>query len=290
MPKEHRKINSAMLLSANAEIVEQIQLQSNVATSRWKIAKNKVNYNKQDSHTLSMYLNGGETSFRADQPTNKGAPGKMILMPQRHESNWNINGEIEFVHLYFTDVILKQYAAINFDCDVRHVDLQDLTYQQDSQLEKLFLDYCQVYDNYHGISPLFSEQKLYDIFHHLIKNYNGYHIKGHNIRGGLSPVHIRKTKAIIYDCLHEKLTIDRLANEVSLSHFHFAKMFKESFGESPASFINHLRIDKVKEFLKTKRTISEISVATGYNQQSHMTQQFKKMTGLTPAIYRAYCS
>jgi AraC family transcriptional regulator len=283
-----QKINSSILLTANAEIVEQIDLESNVAISRWKIDENRVNYNKHDSHTLSLYVKGGESSFRADQPMNKGAPGKLTLMPQNHESDWTINGEIDFVHLYFTDTILKQYAAINFDCDIRHISLQDLTYKQDIQLQKLFLQYCQVYKSHNYTSPLFSEQMLYNIFHHIISQYNAFGIKAHKIRGGLSILHIRKIKSMINDCLSEKLTIDRLANEVGLSHFHFAKMFKLSFGDSPACFINRLRIERVKEYLKTPSKISEISAATGYSQQSHMTQQFKKMTGVTPSIYRTY--
>jgi len=290
MQTNNQKINSSMLLSSNAEIIEQIDLQSNVAISRWKIDKNSVNYNKNDSHTLSLYLKGGERSFRADQPNNKGAAGKVILMPQNHESEWKINDKIEFVHLYFTDALLKQYAAINFDCDVRNVDLRDLTYKKDLKLQKLFLQYCQAYEGNQYASPLFSEQILYNIFHHLIEFYNGYGVKVDCIKGGLSTVHIRKVKAMINDCLDEKLTIDRLANEVELSHFHFAKMFKVSLGESPAAFISRLRIEKVKHYLKSTRSIADISVSTGFSQQSHMTQQFKKLTGVTPSNYKAYCS
>jgi len=290
MKKNNQKINSSMLLTANAEIVEQVDLQANVAISRWKIDKNSVNYHKNDSHTLSMYLKGGESSFRADQPDNKGAPGRIVLMPQSHESDWKINDKIEFVHLYFTDARLKQYAAINYDCDVRNVDLRDITYKKDLKLQKLFLQYGQVYESNQTISPLFFEQILYDIFHHLIEFYNGYRIKVNNIKGGLSTAHMRKVKTMINDCLDEKLTIDRLANEVELSHFHFAKMFKVSFGESPAAFISRLRIEKVKHYLQSTRSIADISVSTGFSQQSHMSQQFKKVTGVTPSNYKAYCS
>jgi len=288
MQRSNQKINSSILLAANAEIVEQIGLESNVAVSRWKIGSNQVNYRKHDSHTLSLYVEGGESSFRTDQPTNKGAPGKLTLMPQNHESNWSINGEIEFVHLYFTDAILKQYAAINFECDVRYIDLQDLIYKKDLQLQKLFLEYYRICESNNYISPLFSEQKLYNIFHHIISKYNGFVMKYHEGKGGLSISHIRKIKSMINDCLSEKLTIDRLASEIGLSHFHFAKMFKLSFGDSPAYFINRLRIERVKQYLKTNRTISEISASTGFSQQSHMTQQFKRMTGTTPSIYRSY--
>ena len=284
MQTDSQKINSSILLNAQAEMVEQFDLHSQVAMSRWKIDNNQVNYHKPDSHTLSLYVKGGETSYRADQPINKGAPGKVILMPQNHESDWHINGEIEFVHLYFTDALLKQYAAINFDCDIRSIELQDLTYQEDKQLQQLLFWY---FSNQQQSQPsLFSEQSLYAIFHHLIHHYNGFHVNADSIRGGLSAFHIRQIRALIHDCIGEKLTIDRLANEIGLSHFHLAKMFKVSFGESPASFINRVRIEKVKQELHTNREISAISVATGFSQQSHMSQQFKKITGMTPKAYR----
>lgn len=283
-----QKINNSILLNVNAKKIDQIDLQANTAISRWKIDKNSVNYKKPDSHTLSLYIKGGQSSFRSDQQANKGAPGKFTLMPQNHESDWSINGEIEFIHLYFTDAVLKQYAAINFDCDVRFIDLQDLTYKKDIKLQKLFLAYCQVFESKNYSSPLLSEEMLYTIFHHIINHYNSSQIKHHNIRGGLSTFHIGKIKSMINDCLDEKLTISRLSNEVGLSHFHFAKMFKVSFAESPACFINRLRIERVKQYLRTSRTIAEISLSTGFSQQSHMSQQFKKITGITPSLYRAY--
>jgi AraC family transcriptional regulator len=288
MLKINKKNNNSTIFAANAKIVEKIDLEPNVAISRWRIENNSINYNKHDSHTLSLYLKGGESSFRADQPFNKGAPGKLTLMPQNHKSDWKINGEIEFIHLYFTDTILKKYAAVNFDCDIRYVDLQDLTYKKDIQLQKLFLEYYQIYESHNYIPPLFSEQMLYNIFHHIISQYNSFGIKAHKIRGGLSAFHIRKIKSMINDCLSEQLTIDRLAKEIGLSHFHFAKMFKLSFGEPPGCFISRLRIERVKQYLKTKSTISEISASTGFSQQSHMTHQFKKMTGMTPSIYRTH--
>jgi transcriptional regulator GlxA family with amidase domain len=76
---------------------------------------------------------------------------------------------------------------------------------------------------------------------------------------------------MVDDYIDEKLTIDRLSIDVGLSHFHFAKIFKLSLGESPAYFINRLRIEKVKQCLKTTRKISDIVTSMGFSQQSHMT-------------------
>ena len=68
MLKNNQKINSSILLADNAEIIKQIDLESNVAISRWKIDRNKVNYHKQDSHTLSLYVKAEKVALEQTKP------------------------------------------------------------------------------------------------------------------------------------------------------------------------------------------------------------------------------
>lgn len=286
MVNNNDKIDSTILLSSNAEVVEQFDMLRHVAISRWSIDRNSVNYQKDDSHTLSLYVSGGETSYRADQAGNKGSPGKLCLMPQGHYSDWHINGKIHFIHLYFADKILKQFAASHYDCDVRAIDLQDITYSDDYKLRELLVRYIRQCSSRRDVSPLFAEETLYEIFQHLIATYNGFHLKDCTVKGGLTPLHMGQVKAAVHDHLHTKLSIAQLAKIPGLSPYHFARMFKLSFGEAPAQFITRTRIEKVRQLLKTNLSLAEISGHTGFSQQSHMTEHFRKITGLTPAAYR----
>lgn len=77
-----------------------------------------------------------------------------------------------------------------------------------------------------------------------------------------------------------------MASVTQLSNFHFAKMFKCSFGISPAAFVRLFRIEKIREMLNGQSSLADISVAPGFAQQSHMTQAFKSQTGITPVQYR----
>ena len=54
--------------------------------------------------------------------------------------NWDINGPIEFAHLYFNQDLLNHFAATTFDVDVRFVELRDMLYEDDTQLHSLFND------------------------------------------------------------------------------------------------------------------------------------------------------
>jgi AraC family transcriptional regulator len=272
--------------NANVQSIDGTRLLSDVSIARWKADKGCVNYQKQDSHTLSFYLTGGKSCYRADNLEAKGAPKTFCLMPQEHDSLWNINDEISFVHLYFSDELLKRYAATTFDIDVRFVEIMDLVYRQDNVLQQLFMAYfshCEL--NGFG-SPLFAEQAIHKVLHHLLSQYNGFNVKEHNIIGGLSPSNRRTIKELIDQNSSDKLTIEMLATSINLSPFHFARMFTLSFGESPASYITRVRIERTKALLTGTAPLADISVQTGFSNQSHMSRNFKTQTGMTPARYR----
>jgi len=273
-------------LQSNVREIGHIKLLPDFDVARWKVDRNSVIYQKADSHTLSFYLSGGETTYRADKQSLKGAPGKFCLMPQGHESRWHINGEIEFVHLYFTDRMLKQYAASNLAVDVRFIELRDLIYQDDVQLLNLCKRHFLIAHESLMNSPLLAEETLHEVMHHLLHHYNGAHIKQQNVKGGLSSRHFQMVKTRIHDQPGDKHTIEQLAQEVNLSPFHFARMFKESFGEAPSTYITRQRINAVKKQLGTQLSLAEISLLTGFSHQSHMTKNFRALTGMTPANYR----
>lgn len=254
--------------------------------ARWKVGENSVVYHNPDSHTLSLYLSGGQTSYRADHYGKKGAPGTLCLMPQGQDSEWHINGDIDFVHLYFTDQLLRHYASTTLQVDVRFVELKNLLYQQDNELKRLFIEYVKLADERVLCSPMFAEQAMHKVLHHLLTQHNGLVLREHKIQGGLSARDMRLTRDLIAQNLDQKLTIEMLSKEVNLSPFHFARMFKMSFGESPANFITRRRVAMVKSLLGTVIPLAAISADAGFSQQSHMTQSFRKLIGLTPAVYR----
>ncbi|MBL4790424.1 MAG: helix-turn-helix transcriptional regulator [Kordiimonadaceae bacterium] len=284
------QIDSDFLIQANATILNQVDVLDSVSVFRWHIDSNQVQYERTNSHTLSMYISGGETTYRADKSALKGGPGKLCLMPQGHASHWHVNGAVEFVHLYFTDDAFKQYAARRFDRDVRTLDLQDLTYQRDVTLQALLVDYFAACENGGPNAPLFAEQTLYGIFDRLLTRYTSRQAANSApITGGLSPMHRRLVKSAIMEGLHRSLSIEKLATLTALSPYHFARMFKLSFGAAPAQYIMRARIEKVKSCLKTPARLSEIAVATGFSQQSHMNLHFKRHVGVTPGVYRRNC-
>lgn len=88
--------------------------------------------------------------------------------------------------------------------------------------------------------------------------------------------------------LHDPmLTIEEIAEHVSLSTRHVRQLFKETMDATLSEYILQERIAKVKELLTTTDwTVTDIGERAGFQTKSHFFTIFKKATGLTPSQYR----
>ncbi len=83
------------------------------------------------------------------------------------------------------------------------------------------------------------------------------------------------------------LTLDEVADHVHLNPAYFSTLFKQSTGSSFKEYLNMVRIEESKRLLSnTDYSIIDISLATGFEDQSYFSKVFKKYTGLTPKQYR----
>ncbi|WP_314585853.1 AraC family transcriptional regulator [Paenibacillus terrigena] len=84
-----------------------------------------------------------------------------------------------------------------------------------------------------------------------------------------------------------KMTVDDLANQVNMSRFHFSRLFKELTGKTISDYINHVRINNSEYMLhNTSKSISEIALATGFNDIYYFSRLFKTYKGVSPSHVR----
>jgi AraC-like DNA-binding protein len=108
-----------------------------------------------------------------------------------------------------------------------------------------------------------------------------------NGRSGLAPWQKRKIDRYVRENLDRSLQRDELAAYVSLSTCHFSRAFKETFGESPHTYIVRLRLERAQELmLSTDNSLSQIALACGFADQSHFTKAFRRSMGETPNAWR----
>jgi AraC family transcriptional regulator len=106
----------------------------------------------------------------------------------------------------------------------------------------------------------------------------------------LPPHRLLHVQAFIRDHISEVLHVDRMAAEVHLSQYHFARMFKQATGLPPHLYIVMQRVSHAKALLQeTELPLLEVAEQSGFRTQGHFTGVFRRYTGLTPRTFRLAC-
>lgn len=122
---------------------------------------------------------------------------------------------------------------------------------------------------------------------HLLKNYSTANAVQENTNGGLSGYKLRRVREFINANLEEDLSLAEIAEVADLSQFHFARAFRKSTGLTPQQYLMRQRIERAKDLLaKDDLPIVEVSLRTGFKNQSHFTTLFRKFTKFTPKTWR----
>lgn len=106
--------------------------------------------------------------------------------------------------------------------------------------------------------------------------------------GGLPRFKLRRAIEYVHENMVEDIGFRDVAAHLKMSAYHFARMFKQSTGESPHRYIVRCRMERAKALLSEARLpISDVAFEVGYKSQSHFTTCFGRMTGVTPGAFRA---
>jgi AraC-like DNA-binding protein len=104
---------------------------------------------------------------------------------------------------------------------------------------------------------------------------------------------IEKIKIIIIELVHysdELLKInfsDYLSQKLQYDYTYLANLFSESQGLTIEHFLIVHKIERVKELLAyDELNISEIAWKMGYSSVPHLSNQFRKITGLSPSFFK----
>lgn len=104
---------------------------------------------------------------------------------------------------------------------------------------------------------------------------------------------IEKIKALIVDLVqHHNSELktnlsDYLSEQLRQDYSHLTTLFSEVEGTTIEKYYIAQRIEKVKELLVyDEMTLSEIAYTLNYSSVAHLSNQFKKVTGLTPSHFK----
>jgi len=100
---------------------------------------------------------------------------------------------------------------------------------------------------------------------------------------------LRRAERYIWDNYSRKLSLDEIAKASGLSAPYFCSIFKEEMGENLSRYLNRLRVEKAASLLTDSgKTLHEIALLCGFEDQSWFSKIFKSFSGLSPGKYREH--
>ncbi|WP_223608058.1 AraC family transcriptional regulator [Chryseobacterium sp. OSA05B] len=104
---------------------------------------------------------------------------------------------------------------------------------------------------------------------------------------------IEKIKNIIIDLVHhqdndtKKNLSDLLSDQLNHDYNYLSNLFSEVEGTTIEKYFIAQKIEKIKELLVyDELSLSEIALRLNYSSVAYLSNQFKKVTGLTPSYFK----
>lgn len=122
---------------------------------------------------------------------------------------------------------------------------------------------------------------------HLVRRYSSLNPPVRQASAGLTQLQLNRIQDYVQTNLGQPLKLADLARRVSLSAYHFARLFRRATGESPHQYVLRQRLERAQWLLKeTDIPIAQVAVESGLVSQTHLTTLFTRRLGVTPRAYR----
>lgn len=214
-------------------------------------------------------------------------PGVMFLIPARVPGFFSWTTLDHTICLGLDPQHLQLIAEESFAMNPRRVELLGHPNLSDATIERLAHLFNEELEADAANGTLYADSLATALAVHLLRTRCAFAPVVREYKGGLSKFQLNKVIGYINDNLSQDVSLAELSSAAGLSSFHFARAFKQSTGFAPHQYVIRRRIERAKILLKeNKLPLSEIALSTGFTNQSHLSQVFRRLVGASPAAYR----
>jgi AraC-like DNA-binding protein len=101
-------------------------------------------------------------------------------------------------------------------------------------------------------------------------------------------VHLRRARDHADRYYAEPLDLQALADEAGVSKYHFLRSFAAEYGQTPAQYLSHRRVERAQDLLRaTNLTVTEICHLVGFTSLGSFSRKFRDLVGTSPSAYQA---
>ena len=97
-----------------------------------------------------------------------------------------------------------------------------------------------------------------------------------------------RARAFIDECCDLPLDLEQIASQASFSRYHFLRLFRSTFDQTPHQYLVQRRIERAKSLLAAgDLSITEVCFAVGFQSLGSFSALFHRCAGYAPKEYRA---
>jgi AraC-like DNA-binding protein len=99
--------------------------------------------------------------------------------------------------------------------------------------------------------------------------------------------HLRAAKDLLDRAYAQPLDLDAMAAQAGYSRYHFARTFRDAFGDTPRRYLTRRRVERATDLLRhANLTVTEICHLVGFTSLGSFSTRFKELVGVSPTEYR----
>jgi AraC family transcriptional regulator len=260
-----------------------------IKVHRAKVLPGRMLEHTANCHEINISVSGFLTTEKISSTgkyiRTKGGAGNLCLTPYGQTVGAYWKKPLDNMGILLMPDFVKTVAAENrFSADF---EFNEIYKDKDPLIEHIGFALLDESSSETPVGKLYTDSLIQTLTLHLLKNYSNAASARENTNGGLSGYKLRRVQEFIDANLEEELSLAELAEVADLSQFHFARAFRKSTGQTPQQYLMQQRIERAKQLLsKDDLPIVEISLRTGFKNQSHFTTLFRKFTKHTPKLWR----
>jgi AraC family transcriptional regulator len=218
--------------------------------------------------------------------------GDLFLTPaggEPYEVRWRSQSHepIHALHMHLSADLFARSAEQVADRDPTRLTLKELSGFRDPLLTQIGLALRRELEQPALGGQLYAETAAQMAVIHLLTHYLTTDIRVHEGTLRLTHKQMKRVNEYILAHLAEPLSLETLAQQIGYSAYHFARLFRETTNITPHQFVLSKRLERAEYLLaETNLPLSQVTLEVGFQSQSHFTQAFKSLFGVTPRHYR----
>ena len=215
-------------------------------------------------------------------------PRRFCLTPGEVKTEWEHSGHPEILQIYVRRSVYESAVKEMYGCEPAQAEMLPRFALLDPLLEQLAITIATALRDGTVEDGIYVDTLANMIAVQLARQ----HSMQTHVRFGAAPrtlaaPKMRRLIEFVETNLDRDLSLERMANEIGVSALYLPRLFKSAVGQSPHQYVLARRIERARALLRdTDLPVVDVALASGFSSQSHLSNWFHRIVGVSPATYR----